>query len=132
MLLELVTGKEPHKGDDEYLNLAQWAWRHYSEGHPIADALDEQVKDDRCLEEMIFVFMLGLKCTSSCPCCRPSMKEVLQLLRRCNSLEGPEGAIDLNESDSVSALLGNGRHFSSCRNSKKEIKEDDHIIVTIL
>ena len=81
VLLELVTGKEAHTGD-EYLNLAQWAWKHYSQGHPVSDAFDNEVKEDCYLEAMTNVFMLGLICTSTLASSRPSMKEVLQVLRR--------------------------------------------------
>ncbi|KAJ9167886.1 hypothetical protein P3X46_019476 [Hevea brasiliensis] len=51
VLLELTTGKEAHLGDE-----------------------------NTCLDEMISVFILGVKCTSKQPSDRPSMREVFQIL----------------------------------------------------
>ncbi|GAB4854339.1 hypothetical protein Ancab_022925 [Ancistrocladus abbreviatus] len=81
VLLELTTGKEPNSIDDN-MNLADWAWKHYSKGHPIDDVLDKEIKEQCFLEEMSNVFKLGLMCTSTLPSSRPSMKEVLQVLCR--------------------------------------------------
>ncbi|GAB2274858.1 hypothetical protein Dimus_009629 [Dionaea muscipula] len=89
VLLELATGKEANGGNGN-LNLAEWAWKQYSNGienQAIFDVLDEEVRDPCFLEEMTNVFKLGVMCTSTFPSSRPTMKEVLQVLRRCNSLE---------------------------------------------
>ncbi|KAJ9128532.1 hypothetical protein P3X46_034907 [Hevea brasiliensis] len=65
VLLELTTGKEAHLGDENTC-LAEWACRHMIEG--------------RLIDEMISVFILGVKCTSKQPSDRPSMREVFQIL----------------------------------------------------
>ena len=106
VLLELVTGREPGDGS-EHTNLTEWAWRQYSEDNPIVDALDEDIKEQCYLEEMIIVFKLGLICTNTQPSTRPSMKEVLQILRRCSAtaLEGCEGKV-LGSPFDVTPLLG--------------------------
>ncbi|XP_071724398.1 uncharacterized protein [Rutidosis leptorrhynchoides] len=84
VLLELVTGRKPKCGD-ENTNLAEWAWCRYTEEMPIVDVLDPDVKEAYFLEDMTNVFKLGLVCTSTMPSSRPSMKEVLRILRRCEA-----------------------------------------------
>ncbi|KAJ8445849.1 hypothetical protein Cgig2_027930 [Carnegiea gigantea] len=111
VLLELVTGKEPHRGD-ENSNLAEWAWRHYCEGRPIVEALDKGVQETCYMEEMTNVFKIGLMCTSTLPSSRPSMKEVLQVLRHCNALEGCGRKDSRNEHD-FAPLLGSGNRYDS-------------------
>ncbi|KAK1417932.1 hypothetical protein QVD17_27068 [Tagetes erecta] len=87
VLLELVTGKEANEGDGD-LNLAEWAWKHYGEGGSMMGAVDREIKDpDTYLEEMSTVFRLGLICTSTLPSSRPSMKDVLEILKRCNPID---------------------------------------------
>ncbi|XP_044463196.1 receptor-like protein kinase HSL1 [Mangifera indica] len=83
VLLELVTGKEANNGD-EHTNLAEWAWRHYAEEKPIMDVFDPEIKEPDYLEQMTTVYKLGLICTSTSPNNRPSMKDVLEILRLCN------------------------------------------------
>nr|GMC66437.1 systemin receptor SR160-like [Ipomoea batatas] len=83
VLLELTTGREAVTGN-EYMNLAQWAHKHQREGKSAADVLDEEIKEPSYLEAMITVFKLGLACTLSSPSSRPSMKDVSQILQRCN------------------------------------------------
>ncbi|XP_004287478.1 PREDICTED: receptor-like protein kinase HSL1 [Fragaria vesca subsp. vesca] len=79
VLLELTTGREPNEGD-EHTSLAEWAWRHGQEGKPIADALDQDVKEPCYMDEMNAVFKLGIMCTEKNPSNRPSMREVLHIL----------------------------------------------------
>lgn len=127
VLLELVTGKEPHIGD-EHSNLAEWALRHFNEGIPISDVLDKEVLEPCYLEEMTNVFKIGLMCTSALPSYRPSMKEVLRMLRQHTILEGSGGAKAKNEHD-ISPLLGGGSYVSSCKNSKRAVEEDYYDMV---
>ena len=129
VLLELVTGKEPHTGD-EHSNLAEWAWRHYSEGQPVVEALDEEVQEPCYLDEMANVFKIGLMCTSTLPSSRPSMKEVLQVLRRCSALEGSGRKKSGNEYD-FAPLLGTGKYMSTRMNSKKAVEDDDYSLSLI-
>ena len=81
ILLELATGREPGEGD-EHTSLAEWAWRHAQEGKPIADTLDQDVKEPCYLDEMTAVFKLGIMCTEKLPSNRPSMQEMLHILVR--------------------------------------------------
>lgn len=137
VLLELVTGREPNDGNDNNnsnINLAEWAWRHFSEGNSIEEALDKEIKEACYLEEMCAVFRLGLACTSTLPDSRPSMKEVLQILRRSNPQEGKDGKKGV-EYD-VAPLLGNGvtgaTYLSNYRKSKKIMDDDESSFVHIL
>ncbi|BFG39834.1 hypothetical protein CerSpe_261080 [Prunus speciosa] len=82
VLLELTTGREANDGD-EHTALAEWAWRHVQENNSLADALDKDIKEPWCLDEMFSVFRLGIYCTEKLPSARPSMKEVLQILLQC-------------------------------------------------
>ncbi|KAB5553201.1 hypothetical protein DKX38_010512 [Salix brachista] len=81
VLLELATGKEPNSGDEQ-TSLADWAWQQFGQGTPIADCLDPEIKEPCFLQEMTTVFNLGLICTHLSPSTRPSMKDVLEILRR--------------------------------------------------
>ncbi|CAL9027771.1 unnamed protein product [Prunus brigantina] len=83
VLLELTTGREANDGD-EHTSLAEWAWRLAQEDNPLADALDQDIKEPCYLDEMCSVFKLGIYCTEKLPSARPSMKDVLQILLRCN------------------------------------------------
>ncbi|KAK9131081.1 hypothetical protein Sjap_011568 [Stephania japonica] len=85
VLLELVTGREANYGD-EHTCLAEWAWRHFQDGRPIVDALDEEVKVPSYIDEMSMVFKVGLICTGNKPEDRPSMKKVLQILQHSEPL----------------------------------------------
>lgn len=143
VLLELVTGREPNKGDDEHTSLAEWAWRHYGEGKPIQEAIDDEIKmKDECyLGEMISVFKLGLVCTSTLPSSRPSMKEILNILQNSKLLQrgagggngdGENGGKRVRNEFDIAPLLGSGKYISSYKcNSKKvgdAIQDDDTFI----
>ncbi|KAK4401194.1 Pentatricopeptide repeat-containing protein [Sesamum angolense] len=131
VLLELVTGREPNCGD-EHTSLAEWAWKHYGGEKPIADVLDEVIKEACYLEEMVNVFKLGLMCTSPLPTSRPSMREVSQILQRCRSLDGYEGKKMGKEYD-VAPLLGDDKYISSYRcNSKKLLDASDSSLAKTL
>lgn len=116
VLLELVTGREPNCGEEE-MSLAEWAWQHYGDEKPISDALDEEIKKPCILDEMTTVFKLGLMCTSTSPSTRPSMKEVLQILRRFGSPETYEAKRVGSEFD-VTPLLGNTKYLASYKRKK--------------
>ncbi|CAK9158825.1 unnamed protein product [Ilex paraguariensis] len=129
VLLELVTGREANDGD-EHTSLAEWAWKHYGEDKLTTDALDEEIKEPRHLEEMTTVFKLGLICTSTLSSNRPSMKEVLQILHRCNLVEGDEGKKAGHEYDVAPLLSGDGDKYlySYRRTSKVSHGDDDNLI----
>ncbi|XP_044979290.1 receptor-like protein kinase HSL1 [Hordeum vulgare subsp. vulgare] len=82
VLLELATGREAGSGG-EHCSLAEWAWRHLQSGKSIADAADECIGDARNSDDFEVVFKLGIICTGAQPSTRPTMKDVLQILLRC-------------------------------------------------
>lgn len=112
VLLELVTGREAHIGD-ENTSLVDWAWRHYIEGKEILDAMDKNTRKVCYLEEMSTVFMLGLACTSRSPATRPSMKDVLYILQKCCPKEGCGGKNKAETEFDVIPLLGSSTYLSS-------------------
>ncbi|XP_022132218.1 receptor-like protein kinase HSL1 [Momordica charantia] len=103
VLLELTTGREPNCGD-EHTSLAEWAWQQYNERKPIIDAFDEEITSPCYLEEMTTLFKLGLICTSTLPEIRPSMKEVLHVLRQCSPSEDCDGRKIAGELNAVPVL----------------------------
>ncbi|KAF5797809.1 putative protein kinase RLK-Pelle-LRR-XI-1 family [Helianthus annuus] len=119
VLLELVTGKEPHAGDSE-TNLAEWTWKHFSEGKSMVEALDPEIKQANCyMEEISLVFKLGLICTSTVPSSRPSMKEVLEILRRCDSPSSEERKV--GEEIDVAPLLRRESYLSNYRRNGNKV-----------
>ena len=79
ILLELTTGKKANDGG-EYGNLAEWAWRYLQETDKMIDAIDQDIKNPTYVNEIVFIFKLGVMCTSPLPSSRPTMKDVLQIL----------------------------------------------------
>ncbi|KAL6618908.1 hypothetical protein ACP70R_034047 [Stipagrostis hirtigluma subsp. patula] len=82
VLLELVTGREASDGGG-HGSLAEWAWRHLQSGKSIADAADKCIRDAGYGDDVEVVFKLGIICTGAQPSTRPTMKDVLQILLRC-------------------------------------------------
>ncbi|XP_073129437.1 uncharacterized protein [Henckelia pumila] len=131
VLLELVTGREPNCGE-EHTSLAEWAWRHYGEEKPITDALDTELQVEHYLEDMTTVYKLGLICTNALPRNRPSMKEVVQILHRCRSLEVYDGTKAGKEYDAA-PLLQDDKYLRSYRcHSKKLMDLSDNSLVSLV
>ncbi|KDP33800.1 hypothetical protein JCGZ_07371 [Jatropha curcas] len=84
VLLELTTGKKANFGDENTC-LVDWAWRYMNEGKAIVNVLDKEIREASYLHEMTVVFQLGVRCTDKLPSARPSMRDVLQILRQCNN-----------------------------------------------
>ncbi|XVF35399.1 hypothetical protein REPUB_Repub18cG0142000 [Reevesia pubescens] len=128
VLLELVTGREANSAD-ENMGLVELAWQHFSEDKPIVEILDPEVKESSYLEEMIMVYKVGIVCTRALPATRPSMKEVLHVLRSCCQEDG-HGAKKVGTDFDVAPLLGSATatYLSSYKRSKKGSEEDDSIV----
>ncbi|KAL9151489.1 hypothetical protein ABFS82_11G054500 [Erythranthe guttata] len=116
VLLELITGREAHSGD-ENSSLADWAWRHVQQGKPIIDALDEDIKEPTYFEDINTVLKLGFICTSKFPSSRPAMTDVLQILLRCSQRLPLADKTNRNEYDAAPLLLNS--------NSKRSFESDD-------
>ncbi|KAK6152053.1 hypothetical protein DH2020_014688 [Rehmannia glutinosa] len=122
VLLELITGREAHNGD-ETSSVVEWTWRHVQEGKPIDDALDEDIKEPLYLEEINTVLKLGLICTSTLPSNRPAMNDVLQILLRCSQRPTSEEKTNRNEYD-VAPLLHNSK-------SDRSSESDDSVFSSV-
>jgi kinase len=90
VLLELTTGRRANGGDEEHPFLADWAWHCFQERDMLLDVIDEHIRDAAYLDQVAQVFRLGLVCTAKLPPSRPSMKEVLRCLIRCEETN-PQG-----------------------------------------
>ncbi|EFH48449.1 leucine-rich repeat family protein [Arabidopsis lyrata subsp. lyrata] len=116
VLLELVTGREGNNGD-EHTNLADWSWRHYQSGKPTAEAFDEDIKEASTTEAMTTVFKLGLMCTNTLPSHRPSMKEILYVLRQQGLGATKKTATEAHEAPLLVSLSG--------RRTSKRVEDED-------
>ncbi|XP_034682712.1 receptor-like protein kinase HSL1 isoform X1 [Vitis riparia] len=85
VLLELVTGREPNS---EHMWLVEWAWDQFREGKTIEEVVDEEIKEQCDRAQVTTLFNVGLMCTTTLPSTRPTMKEVLEILRQCSPQEG--------------------------------------------
>ncbi|KAK4755927.1 hypothetical protein SAY87_009684 [Trapa incisa] len=129
VLLELVTGKEANCADGN-TSLAEWAWQHFTQGKPIVEAIDEEVRHECYLESMTTMFKLGLVCTNSSPSTRPSMKEVVHILQRCNPSVAA-GKNKVGPEFDATPLLGSSTYLSSYRNSRKLSGTDGYIAYSV-
>ncbi|XP_022158345.1 LOW QUALITY PROTEIN: uncharacterized protein LOC111024852 [Momordica charantia] len=85
LVLEVVCGRKP--GSPSELggydgSLAHWAWEFHKEGK-IGEAVDEriEVEGEFVKEEMEYLLILGLACCHPNPLQRPTMRNVLQVLK---------------------------------------------------
>ena len=124
-----MTGREANSAD-ENTSLVEWARQHFSEDKPIVEILDPDVQEPSYLEEMIMVYKVGIVCTRASPSTRPSMKEVLHVLRSCYP-QDDHGAKKVGIDFDVAPLLGSASYFSSYKRSKKGPEEDDSIIYNV-
>ncbi|KAJ6838887.1 receptor-like protein kinase HSL1 [Iris pallida] len=93
VLLELTTGREANGGGNEHGSLADSVWRYFQEGGggQVSDLVDKEIQDPVHTEAIEIALKLGVICTSAAPTNRPSMKDVLQVLQRCNERNGRDG-----------------------------------------
>ncbi|KAJ1691079.1 hypothetical protein LUZ63_015234 [Rhynchospora breviuscula] len=92
VLLELTIGRRANDGDDEHPFLADWTWHRFQERDRLIDAIDEHIRDPIFFDQVAQVFRLGLICTAKLPPSRPSMREVLRCLIRCEE-KNPQGYV---------------------------------------
>ncbi|KAK3130640.1 hypothetical protein QOZ80_6BG0496020 [Eleusine coracana subsp. coracana] len=95
VLLELTTGKVANDSNAD-LCLAEWAWKRHQKGAPFEDVVDEAIRGEPALmQDILSVFTLGVICTGENPLTRPSMKEVLNYLIRCDQMSADAGLCQL-------------------------------------
>ncbi|KAG8075517.1 hypothetical protein GUJ93_ZPchr0006g45051 [Zizania palustris] len=124
VLLELTTGKVANDAGADFC-LAEWAWRRYQKGPPFNDVVDEVIRDQANLTDIMSVFTLGVICTGENPPARPSMKEILHHLIRCDRMSAQSvEACRLNQVDGAVPLL-EAKKGSRRRSSESGRWDDD-------
>ena len=121
VLLELVTGREANSMD-ENMCLVEWAWEKFRDGETIEEVMDEEIKEECDKAQVTTLFNLGLMCTARSPNTRPTMKEVLEILRLCSPGHG-EG-LARNKKDHEDAPL-----FQNATHKASDNEADDHRIL---
>ncbi|KAG2301325.1 hypothetical protein Bca52824_029976 [Brassica carinata] len=86
-------------------------------GGPIEEAFDEDIKEASNIEEMTTVFKLGLMCTNTLPGNRPTMKEILYMLRQQGHVETKKIASEAHEAPLLVSLSG--------RRTSKRIEDEE-------
>ena len=124
VLLELTTGREANYGD-EHSCLADWAWRHFQEGGSVIDAIPDEIRDPAYLDEIAVVLRLGIMCTGESAATRPSMKEVLQVLQRCDKTTGNGLGKETGPGEYDAAPLLRAKWGS--RRKMPEVEEDSYV-----
>ncbi|KAI3997681.1 hypothetical protein MKX01_040654 [Papaver californicum] len=85
IVLEIVTGiQSNHFTADESLEtLVTWTWKHYKT-NKLSNIIDESIElvENQVEEEVKRVVQVGLLCTQEAAALRPTMKEVIQMLRQ--------------------------------------------------
>ncbi|GLJ43839.1 hypothetical protein SUGI_0912750 [Cryptomeria japonica] len=97
VMLELVSGMKA-TGEAEYgegVDIVDWIHNRILMGGGEIAVMDERTVEDNCIEQMIRVLHLGLVCTNRFPNQRPSMKKVLEVLRRCGRDNSKETIVHL-------------------------------------
>jgi len=121
VLLELTTGREASDGG-EHGGLADWAWHHFQVGNKAVDAIDETIRDPTYLDEIAKVLRVGLICTGTLPSTRPTMKEVVEMLLRCDQTwNGVKPQVE-HDVAPLLQMTGGSLHKS---NSRREGDGDD-------
>lgn len=118
VLLELTTGREANYGDENSC-LSDWAWRKILEHASIEEVVDVEIRDPLWVEDIEVVFRLGVICTNASPTSRPTMKEVCQVLQRCdrskeNGVKGKERVRERDGAPLIGDKWGSGRSDDDC------------------
>jgi kinase len=120
VLLELTTGKRANEGD-EYESLSDWALRLYLEHGMLMDMIDEGIRNDAYIPDIITVFELGLTCTTKDPITRPTMKWVLQRLIECDRTNNTRNAFTYYDQYDEAPLI-----LSKKGSRRKDLSHDFH------
>ncbi|XP_034683242.1 leucine-rich repeat receptor protein kinase EMS1-like [Vitis riparia] len=126
VLLELVTGREPNSRD-EHMCLVEWAWDQFREGKTIEEVMDEEIKEHCERAQVTTLFSLGLMCTTRSPSTKPTMKEVLEILRQCSPQEGHGRKKKDHE---AAPMLQNGTYPATYKHSEmgSDNEDDDNLV----
>lgn len=88
VLLEILTGRsaiEPMVGDR--LHIVEWVRKKMGSFEPATNILDPKLRGmaDQTVQEMLQALGIAMFCVNSSPADRPTMKEVVALLREVRS-----------------------------------------------
>ncbi|KAK1268082.1 putative LRR receptor-like serine/threonine-protein kinase [Acorus gramineus] len=81
VLFELVTGREPVERE---LNLVEWV-RGLARGNRLAEAIDPKIQGTGAEAQMVEALRIGYLCTAESPLKRPSMQQIVGLLKDIGS-----------------------------------------------
>nr|CAB3468185.1 unnamed protein product [Digitaria exilis] len=104
VLLELTTGKVANDSGAD-MCLAEWAWKRYQKGAPFDDVVDVAIREPAYMQDILSVFTLGVICTGENPLTRPSMKEVMHQLIRCEQIAAEAEACQVEYEGGGAPLL---------------------------
>ena len=81
VLLELVSGREPVEEEyGEAKDIVHWVMSNLNDRESVLNILDGRVASTHCVEDMIKVLKIGIKCTAKLPTLRPTMRDVVKML----------------------------------------------------
>jgi hypothetical protein len=81
VLLELVSGREPIEEEyGEAKDIVHWVMSNLNNRESVLNILDGRVASTHCVEDMIKVLKIGIKCTNTLPTLRPTMRDVVKML----------------------------------------------------
>ncbi|CAI8600495.1 unnamed protein product [Vicia faba] len=81
VLLELVSGRkavEEEYGDAK--DIVYWVLSNLNERESVINILDARVASAHCVDDMIKVLKIAIKCTNKLPTLRPTMRDVVKML----------------------------------------------------
>uniref|UniRef100_A0A0E0AUA9 Protein kinase domain-containing protein n=1 Tax=Oryza glumipatula TaxID=40148 RepID=A0A0E0AUA9_9ORYZ len=97
ILLEIITGRRsciPCLKDDEYVHLTEYAWDLWRTGRS-AELLDAALRNEARIAEITSCIQIALLCVQKDPADRPSMLDVLAMLRDEKIVAAPKKPGDL-------------------------------------
>uniref|UniRef100_A0A0E0EKK3 Protein kinase domain-containing protein n=1 Tax=Oryza meridionalis TaxID=40149 RepID=A0A0E0EKK3_9ORYZ len=108
ILLEIITGRRsciPCLKDDEYVHLTEYAWDLWRTGRS-AELLDAALRNEARIAEITSCIQIALLCVQKDPADRPSMLDVLAMLRDEQIVAAPKKPGDLLLGDETSVESG--------------------------
>ncbi|KAB8108196.1 hypothetical protein EE612_043632 [Oryza sativa] len=108
ILLEIITGRRsciPCLKDDEYVHLTEYAWDLWRTGRS-AELLDAALRNEARIAEITSCIQIALLCVQKDPADRPSMLDVLAILRDEKIVAAPKKPGDLLLGDETSVESG--------------------------
>ncbi|PNX62967.1 receptor-like protein kinase HSL1-like protein [Trifolium pratense] len=81
VLLELVSGREAVEEEyGEAKDIVYWVLTNLHDRKSVLNILDDRVASKHCVDDMIKVLKIAIKCTTKLPTLRPTMRDVVKML----------------------------------------------------